>query len=326
LVRTTESAALVALRKIHNRVAQGDVTTVRVSLPPEVAVYLLNQKRDDVAQLERRYATRIQVVLNAALMSHQSELEVRTRVESGEPELPQIRLGGVADTEPAAEPAAAQAGGNGGADANTAAAKDKAASGAASAEGSGGKRRRRRRGRRRGRGRQAAAAIGEAFAALAAGTSLAQGGAAPVVAPTREAGLTGSEAVRRAEPRSAEAGVDTAAFAERSARAGEADQPPGAFEPSETPAPAGQAKGRKTGGRRRGRRAAASARAKSDKPPARRKKPASTTEAAAQPAEAVAKRVKTRPRRTSSRPRRSRAKPASPATGSTTVSADGGTR
>ena len=63
LVRTTESAALVALRKIHNRVSQGDAATLKVSLPPDVAVYLLNQKRDDLAQLERRYATRIQIVL-----------------------------------------------------------------------------------------------------------------------------------------------------------------------------------------------------------------------------------------------------------------------
>ena len=169
LVRTTESAALVALRKIHNRIAQGDVTTLRVSLPPEVGIYLLNQKRDDLAQLERRYATRIQVVLNAALMPHQSEFETKTRVEAGQPEVPQIRLGGVTAPEPAPQSVAAS---NGEA---APAASLPAEAGAAGPEGAAsGKRRRRRRGRRRGRGRQAAAAIGEALAALAAGTSLAQ--------------------------------------------------------------------------------------------------------------------------------------------------------
>jgi len=172
LVRTTESAALVALRKIHNRIAQGDVTTLRVSLPAEVAVYLLNQKRDDLAQLERRYATKIQVVLNDTLMPHQSEFEAKTRVESGQPEVPQIRLGGVTPAEPpAAATAAAAAAGNGAA---APAASTPAEPGAAAPEGAPGKRRRRRRGRRRGRGRQAAAAIGEALAALAAGTSLSQ--------------------------------------------------------------------------------------------------------------------------------------------------------
>jgi ribonuclease E len=169
LVRTTESAALVALRKIHNRIAQGDVTTLKVSVPSEVAIYLLNQKRDDLAQLERRYATKIQVALNAGLMPHQSEFEARARVEAGQPDVPQIRLGGVTPTEPAAQAAAID---NGGAAPVAVASPETAA---AAVEGTAsGKRRRRRRGRRRGRGRQAAAAIGEALSALAAGTSLAE--------------------------------------------------------------------------------------------------------------------------------------------------------
>ncbi len=162
LVRTTESAALVALRKIHNRVAQGDVATLRVSLPPDVAVYLLNQKRDDVAQLERRYATRIQVVLKADLMPHQSEFEARSRLDTGQASPPHMRLGGVAAVEPApattAENEAAAA---------TPAAEAAPIPSASTPEGANaGKRRRRRRGRRRGRGRRAAEAIGEALAAL----------------------------------------------------------------------------------------------------------------------------------------------------------------
>jgi len=171
LVRTTESAALVALRKIHNRVAQGDAAAVRVSLPPDVAVYLLNQKRDDLAQLERRYATRIHVALNAVLMPHQCELETRARVEGGQPQVPQIRLGGVAPAEPAlpTEPVATD---NGGAAAASPSRTGDHAARPGDAPATG-KRRRRRRGRRRGRGKQAAAAIGETFAALAAGTSLA---------------------------------------------------------------------------------------------------------------------------------------------------------
>jgi ribonuclease E len=103
LVRTPESAALVALRKIHNRVAKGDVALLRVSMPPEVGLYLLNQKRDAVAQLERRYALRIQVALDDDLMPHQSEFEIRSRAESEKAEPPQLRLGGVAAPEPAAD-------------------------------------------------------------------------------------------------------------------------------------------------------------------------------------------------------------------------------
>jgi len=152
LVRTTESAALVALRKIHNRVSQGDAAGLRVALPPDVAVYLLNQKRDDLAQLERRYATRIQVVLKDGLMPHQLEIEVRSRLEAGQGRLA-ARVGGLAPEESgavAAEITEATA----------------AAGTPASAEGeappTAGKRRRRRRGRRRGRGRQGAVSAGAA--------------------------------------------------------------------------------------------------------------------------------------------------------------------
>ncbi len=165
LVRTTESAALVALRKVHNRVAQGDVATLRVSLPRDVAVYLLNQKREDVAELERRYATRIHVVLNEQLMPHQSEMDVRPRTEGEQAEQPQIRLGGVAGP-----PAGAAANGGEGAAPVPEVGHAQGVPGAEA--GQGGKRRRRRRGRRRGRGRQAAAAVGEALAALGAQTSL----------------------------------------------------------------------------------------------------------------------------------------------------------
>src|SRR5512139_922929 len=172
LVRTTESAALVALRKIHNRISQGDTAALKVALPPEVAIYLLNHKRDDLAQLERRYASRIQVLLKEELMPHQSEMEVRSRLEAGQAKLPRSRLGGIA-VEPAAAPVAAV---NNGA---PAAGEPATAVGtpAPAAEGEtslAGKRRRRRRGRRRGRGRQAAAAIGEALAALGQSTALMQ--------------------------------------------------------------------------------------------------------------------------------------------------------
>jgi ribonuclease E len=200
LVRTTESAALVALRKIHNRVSQGDSATLKVALPPDVAVYLLNQKRDDLAQLERRYAARIQIVLNEELMPHQLEMEVRSRLEAGQAKLSTVRLGGVA-VEPAA-PAAT----DDGAIAPTA----ESAAGAAEAEvPPTAKRRRRRRGRHRGRGRQAAAAIGEALAALGQSPALAQedeGQAeAEVSAPTVTLSVSG------AEPTAAEADSAVAA-------------------------------------------------------------------------------------------------------------------
>jgi ribonuclease E len=83
LVRTTESAALAVLRKIHARVPRGDLSAVKVDLPPEVAIYLLNNKREDLAGLERRYKTRISVVPSPGMRPHQSEIELITK--EGEP-------------------------------------------------------------------------------------------------------------------------------------------------------------------------------------------------------------------------------------------------
>jgi ribonuclease E len=77
-IRTAESAALGTLRKIHHRIAEGDIAQMNVTLPRDVAMYLLNQKRDDLATLERRYSAR-STSSSARLMPHQSEIETRTR-------------------------------------------------------------------------------------------------------------------------------------------------------------------------------------------------------------------------------------------------------
>jgi len=103
-VRTTESAALVVLRQIQQRIAQADVALMKVSVPHEVAMYLMNRKRDALAQLEARFATRIEVVSNPTLMAHQSEIDVRTR-DVIVP-LPALRPGEVVSAEAAQAPPA----------------------------------------------------------------------------------------------------------------------------------------------------------------------------------------------------------------------------
>ena len=248
LVRTTESAALVALRKVHNRVSQGDTDALTVSLPPEVAVYLLNHKRDDLAQLERRYATRIQIALKEELMPHQSEIEIRTRLEAGQAKLRSARLGGVA-VEP---PAAAAAVNNGAAEAPSEPA-------AAAAEGESpqtGKRRRRRRGRRRGRGRQAAAAIGEALVALGQSTCVVHETEPQAAAGDGEVHVAAS--VSESEPM-VSVQADTAPATEINAPTGPAAIEEAALEQKRgaakaPPAPARAARRRtRTGATRRGR-------------------------------------------------------------------------
>jgi ribonuclease E len=263
LVRTPESAALVALRKLHHRVSHGDLAGLKVTLPRDVAIYLLNQKRGDLAELETRYDTRIQIALSEKLMPHQSEFEERRRPPAAAPPAA-VAPGQVA---PASAPA------NGGPSAATAAAP----SGRPAENG----KRRRRRGRRRGRGKQAALAIAETFTSLAAAAG--RGSPAPgeadatlgAATPGATAGAdVGPEELAPAEgavaPIVADPGADTATAqaaaptkAGRGTRAGRRSS--------------GQKRGLKPTPKNRARNTATKALAPSDSKPARRRTSSSPT-------------------------------------------------
>jgi len=81
-IRTPEAAARAAFRKIQARVVRGDISGVKVFLPPEVALYLLNQKRDDLTRLEQRYKVAIEAVPESRLKASQFEIEEVRREET----------------------------------------------------------------------------------------------------------------------------------------------------------------------------------------------------------------------------------------------------
>jgi ribonuclease E len=81
MVRTPESAARAAFRKIQARVARGGLAGVKVYLPNEVAVYLLNEKRDDLYRLESRQRMRIEVIPQDKMRVDQFEIEELRREE-----------------------------------------------------------------------------------------------------------------------------------------------------------------------------------------------------------------------------------------------------
>ena len=84
LVKNVESAALSALRKLQARCTRGDFGRMRMGVPNEVAVYILNNKREELVQLERRHNIKVSVEGKAALRRHESEFETfpRERVEA----------------------------------------------------------------------------------------------------------------------------------------------------------------------------------------------------------------------------------------------------
>jgi len=79
LIKNVEVAGLAALRKLQTRSARGDIGRIRLALPPDVATWVLNNKRDDLVQIERRQNLRIDIDLHPRLMRHEAELETFAR-------------------------------------------------------------------------------------------------------------------------------------------------------------------------------------------------------------------------------------------------------
>ena len=62
LVRTASSAGLSALRLIEEEAAKGKGSVISLYASTEAAVYLLNAKRADLAEIEERYGVRVEVL------------------------------------------------------------------------------------------------------------------------------------------------------------------------------------------------------------------------------------------------------------------------
>ncbi len=63
LVRTVETSTVMLLRAIEEEGMKARASEIRVSVPTEIALYILNHKRDMLANIEKRYG--IKVFLNA---------------------------------------------------------------------------------------------------------------------------------------------------------------------------------------------------------------------------------------------------------------------
>lgn len=62
LVRTASSAGLSALRLIEDEAAKGKGTLIRLAASTEAAIYLLNEKRSDLVEIEHRYGVSVEVL------------------------------------------------------------------------------------------------------------------------------------------------------------------------------------------------------------------------------------------------------------------------
>lgn len=82
-VKSVEAMALSFLRKVHGAAAKGQVAEVRGGLPLEVAYFLLNRKKRELAQIENDYEIVVTIKGKPSFLLNQLELEVIKR-EKGE--------------------------------------------------------------------------------------------------------------------------------------------------------------------------------------------------------------------------------------------------
>lgn len=152
-IKTLEAAAVQAIRRLQTRVVRGDLENIEITVPPDVAEYLLNQKRADLVGWEERYKTHIVIHGDPAMIRDGCDIRTAERERSREaspvvaaPTHQEI-LSGISDQELEEAERAAQA------------AADADGDGDDAGEEGGGKRRRRRRrgGRRRRKGKELAA-------------------------------------------------------------------------------------------------------------------------------------------------------------------------
>lgn len=79
MVRSVETMALSQLRRIHTGAIKKGTTAVNCRFPLEIAQYLLNQKREDLVNLEEKYDVVIRITADPDMNPTQSQLDfIRT--------------------------------------------------------------------------------------------------------------------------------------------------------------------------------------------------------------------------------------------------------
>ncbi len=106
-VKSVEAMALSFLRKVHAAAAKGQLAEVRGGLPLEVAYYLLNRKKRELAQIENNYDIVVTIKGKPSFLLNQLELEVIKKdkpIAVDEQEMAPVNVPPAAAEEAVAEP------------------------------------------------------------------------------------------------------------------------------------------------------------------------------------------------------------------------------
>lgn len=236
-IASPDTVSLSLLRRIEERAAMGGIKGVRIRLHPELADAFQNQRRQELASLEREFDLRIEII--AATSLHRCEEEVtwieRTSVDA--PPMVAAAAVGVADLTTGGERSVA-------ADAEEDSAAAVPAGEAAPQEKK--TRRRRRGGRRRRKGAAEAEGAKEEHPELAPDESAREAGGGEEGEPSSEAGFGESagpagEATGGVRPRKRRRGGRRHRKAVAEGARGDADQPINTNESAGSPPLAGEA-------------------------------------------------------------------------------------
>jgi len=75
MVKSVETQSLVYLRQIQTGVTRRHVKTVECLLPTDIGKYLLNKKRAELTELEKRHQTSILIETEANLTPSQASIK-----------------------------------------------------------------------------------------------------------------------------------------------------------------------------------------------------------------------------------------------------------
>ncbi len=98
-IASPELVALNLMRRIETRAVTGRLKAVRVELHPELADAIQNDRRDEIAALEREFDIRVEVIAAAGLHRSEERIEWFHRDDAGTPEVaaPAVTVADIAD-------------------------------------------------------------------------------------------------------------------------------------------------------------------------------------------------------------------------------------
>lgn len=78
-MKNPDLVALEALRKVHGAAATGEVSAIKLRLPPHAALFLLNVKKKSIVAIEDAFNTSVMIIADGRLKGDEYEFEIESK-------------------------------------------------------------------------------------------------------------------------------------------------------------------------------------------------------------------------------------------------------